>query len=131
MTKVTVTRRFHTRASRRRASEHGAEPAKRVPRVSKLMALAVTFDQLIREGAAVDQAELARIGRVTRARLTQIMNLLNLVPEIQGQLLDMTIPNAIGRDISERQIRPIAAMPCWRRQRRAWRKAWPRQFGGH
>ena len=52
----------------------------RLPRVAKLMALAIRFDQLIRDGHVADQAELARLGHVTRARLTQIMNLLNLPP---------------------------------------------------
>ena len=49
-----------------------AVPKGRVPRVARLMALAIRFDGLIREGVVADQAELARLGRVSRARLTQI-----------------------------------------------------------
>ena len=48
----------------------------------KGLALAIRFDQLIRDGVVTDQAELARLGHVSRARLTQIMNLLNLAPDI-------------------------------------------------
>jgi hypothetical protein len=44
-----------------------------IPRISRLMALAIRFDQLIREGTVTDQAELARLGHVSGARLTQIM----------------------------------------------------------
>ena len=51
------------------------------------MALAIRFDGLIRDGVVADQAELARLGHVTRARVTQIMNLLQLAPDIQEALL--------------------------------------------
>ena len=40
------------------------------------MALAIRFEQLVRDGVVADYAELARLGRVTRARMSQIMNLL-------------------------------------------------------
>ena len=92
-TRLTVTRPFHVRqgARGRREMEQGeartAEAAARVPRVSRLMALAIRFDGLIRDGVVTDQAELARLGHVTRARLTQIMNLLNLAPDIQEEVL--------------------------------------------
>ena len=62
-------------------------PAGRVPRVSRLMAQAIRFDQLIRDGVVPDQAELSRLGPVTRSRLTQIMNLTTLAPDIQQAIL--------------------------------------------
>ena len=78
------------------------------------------FDGLIRKGAVHDYADLARLGHVTRARATQIMNLLNLAPDIQEEILFLPRTTS-GRDpISERQIRRIAAEPDWRRQRRLW-----------
>src|SRR5262245_42532270 len=64
-----------------------ALPAGRVPRVARLMALALKFDGLVRSGVVKDYAELALLGRVTRARVTQIMNLLHLAPDIMEQLL--------------------------------------------
>jgi hypothetical protein len=92
----------------------------RVPRLSRLMALAIHFDGLIRKGAVRDYADLARLGHVTRARATQIMNLLNLAPDIQEHLLCLPRLSA-GRDpISERQIRRIVATPSWDRQRMLW-----------
>src|SRR5262249_27575800 len=93
----------------------------RVPRIARLMALALRFDALIRSGEVADYGELARLGRVSRARITQIANLLALAPSIQEQLL--FLPSvARGRDpIHLRQLQPIARLRDWRRQRRAWR----------
>ena len=59
----------------------------RVPRVARLMALALRFDELIRSGAVKNQAELARLGHVSRARVSQIMCLLLLAPDIQAPCL--------------------------------------------
>lgn len=58
-------------------------PAGRLPPVTRRMALAIRFDRLIQEGQVKDDAEIARLGHVSRARVTQIMNLLMLAPEIQ------------------------------------------------
>lgn len=93
-------------------------PAARLPRVVRLVALAIRFDQLIRDGEVEDYAEIARLGQVTRARVTQIMNLLHLAPDIQEAVLAMPRVES-GRDpITERDLRPIAAIPDWRKQRR-------------
>jgi hypothetical protein len=99
-------------------------PVGRVPRVAKLMALAIRFDQLIRDGVMADQAELARVGHVSRARLTQIMNLLSLAPEIQEELLFIQIE--CGADgVTEQRLRPISAMLSWNEQRKTWRHKLP------
>jgi hypothetical protein len=58
-----------------------------IPRIARLMALAIRFEGLVREETMQDYAELARLGRVTRARMTQIMKLLDLAPDIQEQIL--------------------------------------------
>jgi hypothetical protein len=62
-------------------------PAGRVPRVSRLMALALRFQGLLQQGLIADYATLARLGHVSRARVSQIMNLLVLAPDIQEALL--------------------------------------------
>lgn len=94
----------------------------RVPRIARLMALAVRMRELLEAGHVADQAELARLGHVTRARVTQIMNLLSLAPDIQEQILFLP-PIERGRDrIREWQLRPIALVPDWRKQRRMWRE---------
>jgi len=65
-----------------------SKPAlERIPRISRYMALAIHFEDLIRQGVVTDYADLARLGHVTRARVTQIMNLRLLAPEIQEELL--------------------------------------------
>jgi len=104
-----------------RAGSSGTEtPTGRVPRVAKLMALAIRFEQLIRDGVVADQAELARIGHVSRARLTQIMNLLNLAQDIQEALLFVSA-SARGREmLTEKALRPIAAQTAWSSQRGMW-----------
>jgi hypothetical protein len=61
----------------------------RVPRIARLMALAVKFQDMVDRGEVRDYADLARLGFVTRARLTQIMNLMLLAPDIQERLLDL------------------------------------------
>ena len=57
----------------------------RVPRVARFMALAIRFDDLLASGAVADYAELARLAHVTRARITQIMNLRMLAPDLRPQ----------------------------------------------
>jgi len=90
---ITIERNVHfgkgrrTRKELRVGDETSPAPVGRIPRVSRLMALAIRFDQLIRDGVVTDQADLARLGHVTRARLTQIMNLLSLAPDLQEAIL--------------------------------------------
>ena len=95
-------------------------PAGRVPRVARLMALALRFDALVRSGAVTDHATLARLGHVTRARVSQIMSLLHLAPDIQEEI--QFLPKVErGRDpLVLRDLLPVAAVADWRRQRTAW-----------
>lgn len=96
-------------------------PTGRVPRVARLMALAIRFEQLVRSGDVADYATLAELGHVTRARITQIMNLLSLAPDIQEEILFLA-PTVKGRDaIHLRLLQPIALTPSWARQRELWR----------
>ena len=99
----------------------------RVPRVARLMALAIRFDELIQAGEVTDYAELARLAHVTRARITQIMNLRMLAPDIQEAIL--LLPRVVGgRDtICLRQLQPIALVADWRKQRRLWKELRPAQ----
>ena len=99
-----------------------AVPPGRVPRVSKLMALAIRFEGLLREGKVSDMSELARLAHVTQPRMTQIMNLLHLAPDIQEDLLFLPLVTE-GRDpIHERMLRSLTAMLDWGKQRGAWRR---------
>jgi hypothetical protein len=90
------------------------EPAApRIPRITRLMALAVKFQTMIEQGEVRDYADLARLGYVTRARLTQIMNLLLLAPDIQEQVLLGT--PLTGKN--ERAFRVVCAEAYWPDQR--------------
>ena len=102
------------------AGEPPTTPVGRVPRVARLLALAHRFERLIQTGVAADYADLARLGHVTRARVTQIMNLLVLAPEIQEQILCWS-PVTRGKDpISERGLRQLVTKLAWKRQRELW-----------
>jgi hypothetical protein len=85
------------------------------------MALAILFEQLLQAGTITSYAELARLGQVTPARISQIMNLLCLAPDLQEALL--FLPRVTrGRDpLHMRQLQPIAATLNWEKQRRLWR----------
>lgn len=101
------------------------EPVGRVPRLARLMAIAIRFQEMLERGEVRDYADLARLGYVTRARVTQIMNLLRLSPDIQEQVLFLPLTTD-GRDsIAEWEIRPIASQPDWRLQRRMWESLRP------
>ncbi|MCC6910146.1 MAG: hypothetical protein IT430_19615 [Phycisphaerales bacterium] len=92
----------------------------RLPRVTKLMALAIRFERLVQTGEVASYAELGRLGHVTRARMTQIMAFLHLAPDIQDALLNLP-PVERGRDpITERHIRPVLANLDWVVQRKRW-----------
>lgn len=123
---ITIERAVHFRQGRRTRKElregTATSPASagHIPRISRLMALAIRFDQLVRDGAVADQAELARLGHVTRARLTQIMNLLSLAPDIQEAILFLPATERGRESITERDLRPIAATLSWKTQKQMW-----------
>jgi len=92
----------------------------RVPRVAKLLALAHRFEHLVRNGEVADCAELAHLGRVSRARISQIMSLLSLAPDLQEQVLFLPRTER-GRDLIQMQhLLPIAQVPDWKVQRQLW-----------
>jgi hypothetical protein len=93
-----------------------------VPRVSRLLALALRLDRLVRAGEIADYATLARLGHVSRARVSQILSLVQLAPDIQETLL-FRPPTERGRDaIRLRQLQALAVLPDWRHQRRRWQE---------
>jgi len=95
-------------------------PPARLPRVTRLMALAIKYQGMMSSGELWDYADIARLGYVTRARATQIMNLLHLAPDIQERILFLD-----GRPgsptVTERELRAIAAAVYWKEQRRLLR----------
>jgi hypothetical protein len=93
----------------------------RVPRVARLLALALRFAAQIRSGALSSYVELADLGHVSRARISQIMNLTNLAPDLQEAILFLPRTEQ-GRDVIHlRLLQPIAAAFDWKKQRRLWK----------
>ncbi len=96
-----------------------AAPGANVPRVARLLALAHLWQRRLGDGEVEDYAALAKPAGVTRARVSQIMDLLLLAPDIQEEIL--FLPGARGREpITERHLRPIAATANWREQAEQW-----------
>ena len=97
-------------------------PVGRVPRVSKLMALALSIEARVRVGELESYAHVAELGHVTRARITQIVNLVNLAPEIIEELLFLPRIET-GRDLFLlRDLQPVAQELDWKKQRKLWRE---------
>jgi hypothetical protein len=114
-----------SRKEMRSGAQAPALPPGRVPRVSRLMALALRFDELVRTGQVASYRELATVGHVTRARVSQIANLLYLAPDLQEALLFLPLTQR-GRDpIILADLMPIASAFDWRKQRRLWRQLLP------
>lgn len=117
---------FRTRSKRGQRRIEDDPPASqtvlpgRVPRVSRVMALAIQFDDLLRNGTVSDTIELARLAKVTQPHITQVMNLLHLAQDIQEELLFLPLVSQ-GRDpIHEKQLRRICGEIDWRKQRMLW-----------
>ncbi len=113
--------RFRALGSNNAKRQQGERPAPgRIPRVARLMALAIRLEALIAEGRVPNYAALASLAHVSRARITQITSLTLLAPDIQEAVLFLP-PVEQGPDpITERDLRPIMAVPDWGRQRALW-----------
>ncbi len=115
---VTITPAKSTQRGRRRESGPIVPEPTTIPRLARLLALAIKFQAMVERGEVRDYADLARLGYVTRARLTQIMNLRYLAPDVQEEIL-MLPPTAL--QIFERGLRPVVSEVLWEAQRRVWR----------
>jgi hypothetical protein len=124
---MTLQCRFHVdrRARGRKQLQAGEAPRPtcepgRVPRVARLLALAHRFEGLLREGVVSSYAELAQLGQVTPARVSQVMALLGLAPDIQEAIL--FLPRTVrGRDpLQMYDLLPLTTVLDWKSQRRLW-----------
>src|SRR2546423_9497469 len=119
---------FEREARGRKRIEPGAQqpsalPPGRVPRLARFLALALRLDAQLRQGVLKDCAEVARVGHVTRARVSQILTLVHLAPDIQEAILFLPRTQR-GRDpVILSDVIPIAMELDWKRQRRGRRRA--------
>jgi len=79
------------------------------PHVVVLLQKALEWQRQLDAGEVSAKAEIARREGISRARVTQIMAMLQLAPEIQQHVLSM--PDALQASaITERALRPIARL---------------------
>jgi hypothetical protein len=113
--KINFTVPFRRVLPMRTLSVAPTEPQGRAARIARLLALAHKLDSMVGSGEIRDYAQLARLGHISPARLTQIMVLLHLAPAIQEYVLFLAAADA--RFITELSLRKIAREPHWDRQR--------------
>ncbi len=106
----------------RRRQAAVAERTERVPRVTRLLALALKFEELIRSGVVDNYAVLAQLGQVSRSRVTQMTSMLSLAPDIQEEILFLRVEEAKRLRISEPSVRKLSAILDWGEQRAHWRR---------
>jgi hypothetical protein len=112
---------FQLRGGPRVKGDEAARPvAGRLPRITQVLALAIHLDTLIRKGDAKDYADIGRLGCLCRERVSQIMRLNYLAPDIQVELLYLPPMPSRRYPISETAVRKIANLLSWEDQRRAW-----------
>ena len=89
--------------------------------MSRLLALAIKFQSLVSSGSVRNYRELAEVGHVSRPRLSQIMKLAQLAPDIQEKLLFLP-PTCEGPDrVFERHLRFLASVIDWEKQKELFR----------
>jgi len=117
-------------AFQRQGPEERASKSGRLPRVTRLLALAIKFEDLVRRRVVTDYADLARLGLVSRARMSQIMGLLNLAPQIQEQILLFDKVTRGPGPVAERDLRRLTAVLSWQQQVQLWRRMMAEKKGG-
>ena len=79
---------------------------------------------MTQDGTIKKYSDLARLGQVSAARITQMMNLLHLAPDIQEQILSPAAPLI---ELRESAVRKLSSIVLWDDQRVRWQEllAWP------
>jgi hypothetical protein len=97
----------------------------RLPRITQVVALALQFQEMVDRGEIHKHADLARLGCVSRERISQLMALIWLAPDIQEEILKLPQMTNGRFPISEVALRQIARVPLWEDQRAMWQPATP------
>jgi hypothetical protein len=98
-------------------------PSRRPARVAVTLALAHTIQRAIDSGEIRDQAEAARRMGLTRARVTQILDMTFLAPDLQEELL--LLPAITGvNPLKERVLRSIVRASWVNQRSRLKHKLW-------
>jgi hypothetical protein len=92
----------------------------RLPHVTLQLARAHRLQKLFDEGKVKSHGELARVAGVTPARVTQLLDLLFLAPDIQEEILFFPRTTTARDRITERDARLVASAAAWPEQRKLW-----------
>jgi hypothetical protein len=112
----------HLQANSKASAATSSVPSPRVPRIARILGLARHVEELVRSGTLGSYAAAARLGHISRARLSQILSLLHLAPDVQEQLLFLEHPARGRQALTLRHLLSVAAVLDWHEQRRRWRK---------
>jgi hypothetical protein len=110
----------------RKKIKRTAEPAKprprgKIPRVARLMALALQFEEMLQKGEVSDGYELASLYKVSQPRMSQILALALLAPDIQEAILNLPVQTTGRCQVHEKRLRAVCAEVDFDRQREMWR----------
>jgi hypothetical protein len=97
-------------------------PPARIPRISRFMALAIRLGKQMQDGEYTNQREIGDVGGVTRERVSQIMGLLNLAPDLQEVILLLPRVERGHDPIVLRDVLPITKIADWSKQRERWKE---------
>lgn len=92
----------------------------RYPRIVQVVALAIHFQDMLDRGEARNHADLARLGCISRERMSQIMMLAWLAPDIQQEILGLPKTPGGRFPVSETTLRLLAHATLWGEQRVRW-----------
>ena len=83
-----------------------------VPKMTRMLILGYHFERLVRDGKVKNYAEIARLTGLSRARVTQIVNLTLLTPRVQDEILSAGDRNGDPHPL-ERRLRRLPDKPSW------------------
>lgn len=105
------------RRARREAGLNQTHPA----RVARLLAHAHDIEARVQSGEFRNYADVARHYGLSHARLTQVMNLLLLAPDIQAEVLALRFPPG-WEAVTERHLREVLRKQVWEEQKEVWKR---------
>ena len=97
----------------------------RLPRITQVLAMALQFQEMINRSEISRHADLARLGCVSRERISQMMVLTWLAPDIQEEILRLPQVPGGRYPVSEGVLRKTARLPLWEDQREQWQQMGP------
>ena len=117
--KRTKSKRLVFAPAGRQAVERTEVVPRRPARVARMLSLAHHLQNALDQGSARNRAVVARRLGIAESRLSQVLNLLSLAPDIQLSVLQMEAVDGV-EPTNEKALRKIAANVRWEEQRKQW-----------